>query len=184
MRLLAVLILILIFQSVTSNGQELKRNTIYLEAGGASFFYSINYDRLIFDNDEKNLVARIGVMYLPLFNDLERVFVGVPVSISYINRTRKNFFEFGISASAISDTYYAGTFDSFGNLGVSDIYIEDLVLIGSTRIGIRHQPSENRLFWNTLFQFSLIVVGDQNDFSSPFEISTMPLLSIGVGYSF
>ena len=167
-----------------SNGQELKRNAIYFEAGGATLFYSINYDRLISINKNRNLAARVGVMYLNLLNDNQRVFKGIPLGISYLERINKNFIEFGVSASAISDTYYPDFSDSLGNSGISSELIKDLILMGSLRIGIRHQPSHNRFFWNALFQNSLLIVGKMDDFSKPFEESYLPFLSFGAGYSF
>lgn len=184
MRFLSLIILVIFFSSNSSNGQELKRNTIYLEAGGATFFYSINYDRLLKKDNNRNLAARVGVMYLNLFNDNQRVFQGIAVGFLYIERMNKNFIEFGVSTSAISDSYYPDFHDSYGNSGISTDKVNDLILMESLRIGIRHQPSHSKIFWNALFQLSVLIVGEYDDFTWPFEVATMPLVSLGAGYSF
>jgi len=184
MRILTLIILTMYLSFEGANAQELKRNTFYFEAGGASLFYSINYDRLLKNNDERNIAIRMGVMYLNMFNDNQRVFKGIPLGISYLERIKKNFIEFGISVSAISDTYYPDFSYSFGNSGISSELTNDLVLMGSLRIGIRHQPSDSRFFWNALFQNSFLIVGEMDDFSAPFEESYLPFVSFGAGYSF
>jgi len=46
---------------------EVKRNTFFLEAGGNTFFYSLNYDRQLKVAEKWRLVGRIGVMYVNTF---------------------------------------------------------------------------------------------------------------------
>lgn len=169
---LIALILNLLF--FNTNAQMLKRSTIYLEAGGASFFYSLNYDCLYQLKNEDAISLRAGFMYINTFNDESRRTTGVPVGISYLRRLRKNFLELGITNAAILDRYR-----SFlpGEGAVSEI-----VLIPSAKLGIRHQPMHKHLFWNAAIQYSFIFIGDRN---RPIQEShSLPMVSLGIGYSF
>jgi len=89
----SIIIAALLIPSFQSSAQEITRNNIYFEAGGTSFFYSINYERLLLDNFEKNVTARVGFMYLNYFDDRQREMKGIPISISYIHRIGRNFLE-------------------------------------------------------------------------------------------
>ncbi len=177
MRIFIVIICCLIFANY-NYAQDVKRNTVYLELGGASYFYSINYGRLLFNNQEINLSVRMGYMYLNLFNENSRTMHGLPIGLSLLKRLKKNYLEAGISGSVIFDSYYSlNQYDQI--IGSTD----EIILIPSIRIGIRHQPMTKRVFWNALAQFSMLAVGDRPDFKQP-EIHAMPFLSLGIGYSF
>jgi len=158
-------------------GQEITRSNLYFEIGGASMFYSINYERLLLKSDQNNLAVRVGLMYLNFFDDGDRAISSVPVSISYLKKLRKNYLEVGLSGSVMYDSYYLYP------LIEERIHIEDLVLMPSIRLGIRHQPGPAGFFWNALLQYSLTAVGSINEFNNP-EINSFPFLSIGVGYAF
>ena len=161
----------------TVQGQEITRNNVYFEIGGASMFYSVNYERLLLKSDQNNLAVRAGILYLNFFDDRDRVISGVPVSISYLKKLRKNYLEVGLSGSVMYDSYYL-----YPLIG-ERIHIQDLVLMPSIRLGIRHQPKSAGFFWNALLQYSLTAVGDMNYKGFP-EVNSFPFLSIGVGYAF
>jgi len=40
--------------------QQITRHNVYFELGGASFFYSVNYEYLLLDNTETNVAFRLG----------------------------------------------------------------------------------------------------------------------------
>ena len=168
--------------SLTLAGQEnlISRNNIYLEAGGAAFFYSFNYERLLFNNPHQNVTARVGFLYLPTLNAAKRNFKGIPISASYIIRKRKYFMETGISMAAIIDEYdlnfESNTFDS---------HVKELVLIPSFRLGMRRQPQIKGFFWNLLFQVSYVTVDDYDNFQfGTAEKNFIPYLSAGIGHAF
>ncbi len=166
-----------------SEVHQIKRNTIHLEVGGASFLYSINYDRLILDKQSSNIALRSGMMYASDFqtNDGRR-WLGFNIGSSYLKKLNKNFLEFGITSSLIRDRQVRMTI--MGSTRESDQYV-DTVLMNSMRVGIRHQPINNHLFWNALLQYSVALVGDHKGFKSkPLEVSSFPLISLGIGYSF
>ena len=171
-----LIILILVGIPILTKAQELKRNNVYLELAGASMFYSINYERLWLDNNEHNIATRGGLMYIYLFDEQKRTIAGVPISISYIKSLSKHFFEVGVSFSAIRDTYYLMVNDT------ETLFIDELVLMPSIRAGLRHQPSEKKLFWNILAQASLMAHGETANYE-PY-IKFFPMISFGIGYSF
>lgn len=161
---------------------QITRNNFYFEAGGAAFFYSLNYERLLLNNSQHNIATRIGIFYLPTFNHSSRVLKGVPVSVSYLKKMKNKYLEGGVSFSALTDQYSnrAGS----GNAIHDFTSIKDLVLIPSVRFGIRKQPVAKGLFWNALIQGSLIAVGDVDNYDfKTAEKSGLPFLSLGMGYS-
>jgi len=177
MKLILVFLLVVLFIT-PSRSQEITRNNVYLEIGGASLFYSINYERLMFKSSENNLSVRLGLMYLYSFDERERQIRGIPLSVSYLKRIKKNYFEVGLSGSAIYDTY--NIFDQNGEIAG---YEEELIIMPSFRLGIRHQPSSNGFFWNALLQYSLTAVGKPGGNFNP-STNSFPFISIGLGYSF
>jgi hypothetical protein len=160
--------------SILSSAQTAARNTFYLEAGGASIFYSLNYDRLLGKQESHKFAVRGGVMYLFLPGSPNRQMYGVPVGFSWLKKQSRNYFELGISCAGIGDYYGSSVVNSMNR---------DFVLIPSVRGGIRHQPASGGWFWNALLQFSVIAVNDMEEEASP-EISYLPMASVGVGYSF
>ena len=171
--LLSLLLLVIIL--FDGYGQELKRNTLYLEAGGAAFYYSINYDKVYPVGLKGGIALRAGFMYVHTFNNVARRMYGIPVGISYLYMLKRNFLEFGLTGAGILDRYYSGS-------RAFDPVIEDRVIIQSVKFGIRHQPTTKRLFWNAAVQYSFLFIGDRR---SPIQAShSLPLVSLGLGYSF
>ncbi len=176
-KLIKVTILFIAISSI-ARSQEITRNNVFLEVGGASMFYSINYERLLFNNTERNLSVRFGQMFLILKNDgINRYMIGFPVGVSYLKRINKNFFEAGISVSTIYDTY-----DLAGINGEILDTVQDFIIMPSIRSGIRHQPYNNGFYWNALIQFSMVAFGDIDNFQP--QYTAFPFISIGLGYSF
>jgi len=159
---------------------KITRNNIYFEAGGAAFFYSINYERLFLRNPRHNLAVRLGATVLSLSRKTERLIHGLPIGISYLAKAKKKYFEAGVSVAGLRDRYYPDS-----NLGVSDELSEELILIPSVRFGFRSQPAEKNLFWNILFQTSIISANEFHRYSyKDSERYVTPFISVGVGYAF
>ena len=159
-----------------ANAQLLKTNIIYLELGGASKYYSVNYERLWLSNDNHNITTRAGIMYLYVFDGTDHTIAGAPISASYLKKINNEYLEAGISFAIIRDMY---TLDS--DLSQS-IYVEELILMPSIRIGVRHQPTEKNLFWNLLAQISMSAHSETEKYIAYTQI--FPLFSAGIGYSF
>jgi hypothetical protein len=158
-----LLIILLVGFSTLLYSQEIKQNNVYLEIAGASMFYSVNYERLWFNNGEQNMTTRLGLMYLYTFDERERAIRGTPLSISYLRKIKKNYFEAGISFAVMRDTY-----PMFDQNKEQTGEVDELILMPSLRIGIRHQPVDTNFFWNVLAQASLIAFGDTDDYIQKF----------------
>ena len=163
--------------SFNAKSQGLTRNNVVLEIGGASIFYSINYERLLLKNTDSNIAVRIGGMFFVLKNDNQR-YQGVPIGISYLKKVKKNFFEVGFSASAIYITTHKTSIYS-----TEDQY---LLITPSIRLGIRHQPNTKGLYLNGLIQFSLLADYDLRvyQYTQEVDYTFFPFASFGIGYSF
>lgn len=177
-------ILITIF-AIAQNGQAqgISRNNAYLELGGAGFFYSVNYERLWLNRTESNIATRIGYTYVPNLQVEGRKISGIPVSISYLKKLNKKYFEVGLSYCVLYDNYEESLIaPNIGNPHSIDQYIK----IPSLRIGIRKQAEESGLFWNLLLQGSLIIEEnkDQAYYSDVVTGYFLPFLSFGIGRSF
>lgn len=179
MRIIKLTLLILLFvQSGFSSAQGLAKNNFFAEAGGAAFFYSANYERLLLRSTDQNLGLRIGYTYLPFQG---RIIRGIPMGISYFSRKKKNFLETGITYVRLMDDYpdhyYPGNFDIFYPA------LDDLIKITSLKIGIRKQPESGALFWSFSGQLSYIHVSSYG-FGPDAEIHLLPMVGAAMGYSF
>lgn len=164
------------FNSLAQSETTIPRNNVYFEVGGAAFFYSFNYERLLFNNAEKNVALRIGTLLMPKMGKNRRNIQGIPIGASYIRKMKKLYYEAGISFAALRDNY---------EIGSDNLVIDDLVTVTSLRGGIRKQPNKNGLFWNALLQASAVFVYDYQDFNvANAEKSVIPMISFGIGYSF
>jgi hypothetical protein len=128
-------------QDLGQKNADPKRNTIFFEAGGNSFFYSINYDRLLKIKEKWRLAGRIGVMYVNTFTNERRSMIGIPMEFSYLRGHSNRFFELGIGVSGIYDHYYTQS-----NLNTSS-EVKDFVLLSVLRLGYRYQKHEGGLFY-------------------------------------
>jgi len=103
-----VAITILFMGTLSVFGQEkdttnvLERNTLYAEAFGQGFCYSINYDRLF--NTEKRFVNSFtaGFVYVPQsmgFGD--GVYCGIPISYNWLLGKKSHHLEVGIGLTSL-----------------------------------------------------------------------------------
>ena len=51
----------------TSDSIGIKRNNIYVELGGSSYFYSVNYDYVVFKSRLSKITFGGGLAYFPIF---------------------------------------------------------------------------------------------------------------------
>jgi hypothetical protein len=85
-----------VFITAISFGQTaFKKNDIYLEAGGAGLFSSINYERQL--TNKPGLGARIGIG----FYTEKAFYLTIPVGINYLFKLKneKSFIDAGVGAS-------------------------------------------------------------------------------------
>ncbi|MGK7391119.1 MAG: hypothetical protein ACNS60_12240 [Candidatus Cyclobacteriaceae bacterium M2_1C_046] len=189
MKKFTVIIMLLLFLAI-SNIQAQKadepilRNNVYFELGGAAFFYSLNYERLLLNSKKHNLAPRIGFEYINLFGESKREFVGIPIGISYLKHLKKNIhLETGFTFSVIYDNYYPLSSNNLGQTYYSDQRTEEFIIFPSLRLGIRKQPEKKAIFWNTSLQFSKVSLYDVEK-KRTYEGYYLPFASFGIGYSF
>jgi hypothetical protein len=85
------IIVLCMLLSVNIFSQDIPRNTIFAEASGVTGIYSVNYERLLFKNQNVNLGIRAGFAYVPVFLGYESR-TQFPVSLSLIKNITKNHF--------------------------------------------------------------------------------------------
>ena len=134
-------------KSSKHHGREAK-NAIYADLLGPGLFYSLNYDREIFDD----VSARIGFSYLSLGASVSDgagtsvsesfSYWAVPLTVSYLGiGSPDNMFEVG-GGGILMDVKGAGLVESNGN-NVDASGNIDTMLFGMTAIaGYRHQPAD------------------------------------------
>lgn len=98
------LVLLIVFAAVQSNAQNLaigaakgtNKHIVYLEAGGTGYFYSVNYERLVFNKSAFAGFARVGIEYIP-FNKADRL-VHFPLGMNFTYGQKKHRAEVGLAA--------------------------------------------------------------------------------------
>jgi hypothetical protein len=104
--LIASLIILTLINSVFSQENNVsnifERNTIYTEAFGQGFCWSLNYDRLF--NTEKRIMNSYtaGIVYVPesiQFGD--GTYYGIPLSYNWLIGKKSHHFELGIGLTSL-----------------------------------------------------------------------------------
>ncbi len=167
-----------IFFAGSLQAQQLAKNTIYLEAGGAALLGSLNYERLIGLKENNYLDLRGGLLYINTFSGGQRIFWSIPVGASYIIQGKRLCFETGLTFAAVSDKYRPSHFPP-------DDYSIDYLT--GFRVGIRRQPVRSGIFWNAAVQATWYIIRDMNypEYGmSRYTTGMHPWLSLGLGYAF
>ena len=91
-----------VFSQEKNSNDDLERNTIYAEAFGQGFCYSINYDRLF--NTEKRFMNSFtaGFVYAPEslgFGD--GTYCGIPISYNWLLGKKSHHLELGIGLTSL-----------------------------------------------------------------------------------
>lgn len=107
--------------SVTAqqNYEPMQKNTFFVELLGNGMFYSLNYDRVLVDEQNWKVSGRIGMMYFPGFKNSSRQIAGSPVEVSYWIGKNSHYFEVGLGFTPIYDTYQ-----------LTESHIRDLAVMG------------------------------------------------------
>ena len=157
-------LLVMMMFFMHAQAQGVAQNALFLEAGGANLFYSINYDRFIFKSKKNNVGARAGAMYWPLTKASS--YASFPFGLSVFHQLKTNYLELGGTSAAI----YRFTGD-----GASKY-----ITLKSIKFGVRHQAKEKGLFWALHFQYSRFSRSVEDYIS----YGWIPGAGAGIGYSF
>lgn len=84
-------------QRLAVNGAKGTNNhVVYLEFGGAGYFYSVNYERLLLHRETFAMFARIGFEYIP-FGTADRL-VHFPLGVNFTIGQKRHRAEAGMAA--------------------------------------------------------------------------------------
>ncbi|WP_316773138.1 hypothetical protein [Pedobacter frigiditerrae] len=161
-RILASLSFI-IFCINLSGAQEIKKNSLYVELGGNTVLYSVNYDRIIPLSTRFKLAPRVGFEYVPrnIKNGSTYGNWSFPIEVNLLYAKRsesKNFLEggFGLSLFNIVDNY------KYNNDRTEIIDTEiKTAKITTLRLGFRHQKPTGGF----MYRAGLLVRLSQDEFS-------------------
>jgi hypothetical protein len=140
------------------------QNAVYLEGGGPSVFFAVNYDRRF-----SGFAGRFGLGYLHWSSSRSDVagtggssksILSVPLSISYLgSRLRSHMFEAGLGASVYfeKDTYAPNLDRTYLGRTQTDLY-----LLPNFFLGYRLQPPAGGFVLRT--GLSLLVSTDERAF--------------------
>lgn len=160
-----------------------KRSSIYVELGGNTALYSVNYDHVFTISKKLRIAPRLGFMYLPIEKfvrtDFGNIRIPIELNLLWSNKdTPKHFLEGGLGISFIqiqtrtmdpqSGTIKDG--NRFGN-------------VTTLRFGYRYQKSTGGL----MFRAGLLVPIGQDDFSRDImgdDIFFTVFPGLSLGYSF
>lgn len=182
MRKLTRLLTIILFILITMDniyGQNYKsRNTIYGEFLGTSgSTLSLNYDRIIFESNKMFIDLTAGFGYFPSIDNFDPI-VGIPISINITTGVNKLHFEFGFGM-----TYNAGLIQEGISLGDYSEVSSLKAIYTTVRIGFKYQKPNGGIFLRAGLtpMYRIKTIEELNNVTVS---RLMPLLGVGVGYSF
>lgn len=141
----AVFLFITITALCQSDINTSSRNTFFIEAGGNTYLYSLNYDRLLTLKSNFKISGRVGIMYFNSFSKNKINLTGVPIEFSFLRGKGNNFFEVGLGVAGV---YFSRNNYHQGQLMDTD---KTLSVISTFRIGYRHQKIEGGMFYKIGF---------------------------------
>ncbi len=182
MRKFGLICLVILFTK-TLLAQE-KKNALYLEAGGNTIYYSVNYDRIIPLTPKLKLAPRAGFMYLPLSeieNNSSHGDIRIPVELNLLwskNANASNFLEGGIGMSFIQVKDRV-------SYGLSDIITTkySFVKVTTLRLGFRHQKPTGGLMYRAGLLVP-IVRDERSKFRFGDDIFYVIWAGFSLGYNF
>ena len=160
-----------VFAQQAKDTTKIAKNTIYTELIGFSYYYSINYDRLLFCKNKFKIAARIGVSFFPNLNNnisIMDVF-SFPFEVDLLYG-KKHHLEVGFGGKPLIKVY------SSDLLKVYDNYISY-----GLRIGYRYQRPAGGFF----FKFDIVpIVLLPRIWPNEEKFLVIPPIGFGIGKSF
>lgn len=155
-----IALLFLTLNTIVSNAQEetsneLKRNTIYLEAFGQGLFNSLTYDRLLnVDHNVKHSISS-GITLIPT---TETFVFGLPISYNFLIGKTAHKLEFGVGLTGLflreNGINSVELYDDEN--GVAQVYTyvghrNNFYTYFTPKIGYRFQKSDGGIFFRASF---------------------------------
>jgi hypothetical protein len=150
------------------------KNAFYFELAGNGIYYSLNYDRILYQKNSFKTSARIGVEVLPnKLQDFQDLRPAMPIEVNALVGKGKHHIETGLGLTPYIDDKY-GFVDRDGNrhLAKQGKKITTMSLI---RIGYRYQKTEGGLMFRAGFT-PILFQGNNFD--------PVPFAGVSIGKSF
>lgn len=164
---------ILFSQGSNSPTKFENKNSVQLDAGGHGMFYSLNYERIIFNGKRFKTAAQVGFSYYP--RSWGYIELWTPIGINEIfSFTNKHHIELGIGIvpTRSPSPKMEEMFDSYSPWSY----------FLSARLGYRYQKPDG----NFLFRagFTPLAEGRLRDFGKPSYLNIHPLVGVSFGFKF
>ncbi|MCU0323291.1 MAG: hypothetical protein MUE72_12800 [Chitinophagaceae bacterium] len=149
-------------------------SAIYLEGGGNSIIYSVNYDRR-FTKRLDGLGFRVGLGYFPM-GDYN--ITAIPIGINHLVGKNGHFVEAGVNVTVVNSSAKNNNITKKEALfGQIDFGHKATSLVGGVSMGYRYQPVNKHLNFRTGVE---TLLGKRADERAVFAISA----HISFGYNF
>ena len=140
-------------------------NAVYLELGGNTVFYSLNYDRMLTDH----FSLRAGIEVMDKLNTL-----AVPLMINYLFGSGDHKFELGLGGVFFSES-------DAGLLRYRHLFTPGVTSYATATLAYRFHPKGGGL----LFRIGFTPILAENHFIAPDVRSPiMPWIGISIGHAF
>jgi hypothetical protein len=169
--LFSVLIVLSIALSTSGQNSNLqpfqKKNSFQLDLVGPTVFYSMNYERIVFNGGRLKTSAQLGISYYPPRMGMRDIWF--PMGINEVISFGNHHFEAGIGYMPIREAY------RYTDLQVREWFWSHMA---TGRIGYRYQKPGGRLILRAAFTpvLEIEILGHGDEFH--------PLGGVSVGYSF
>jgi hypothetical protein len=179
-KLIFLLLILFLTSSYSVHAQDSKtfdyKNNIQLELGGHGLIYSINYERILINNELLKTSGQIGIAYYPPLIGFRDIWI--PIGVNEILSVNNHHFEAGVGTVIIREA--ARDSNNTATNWSWDAFL-------SARVGYRYQKPQGRF----LLRVAFTPVVETNLFSKlPRELyggllsEFHPLAAVSVGYSF
>lgn len=154
-----ILLVILAFSIGNTASAQIKKNSLYLEAGGNTIYYSINYDRIIPLTPRLKLAPRVGFMYLPMssiYNYTSFEDISIPLEANLLwskNEASRHHVEGGLGLNLFQIQ------DGVNSAGENKTLFRKITTI---RFGYRNQKADGGL----MYRAGLLVPITRDNFSN------------------
>jgi hypothetical protein len=163
------------------------KNTIYAELLGNNLYYSLNFDRILWQKEHMFFSARIGASFVPAKRN--HYSIGIPLEGNFLFGKTKHYLELGLGTQYMFASDYYFLTDQQGE--VLEVVEQDIqsVRVGA-RIGYRYQNPGGGFFFRAGLTPYVKVVDIRKDkydgqYAQPeSQLSLIPWAGLSFGYSF
>lgn len=165
MKKLRYMLLIIPFTIHSAAYAQQKKNSLYLELLGNGVLYSVNYDRIIPISKHLKLAPRVGIEYIPSFNnrsgfsrDYKNLHIPLELNLLAARAANsKNMAEVGLGLSLFSMKNYYVYYVESNKVDEKN----KMAKVTTLRLGYRHQKPQGGL----MYRAGILVKLSQDDFS-------------------